>query len=36
MFSSHALEDVRDLADQVLVLELGEVRYSGPIEGWKR
>lgn len=35
LFSSHAMEDVRELADDVLVLKAGKVTYWGPVSGWK-
>lgn len=34
LFSSHAIEDVRDLADDVLALDAGKVTYFGPLGGW--
>ena len=33
LFSSHILSDVEDLADSVGLLQNGQVRYSGPIQG---
>lgn len=34
VFSSHVMEDVRALADQILVLDHGKQEYSGPATGW--
>lgn len=36
LFSSHVIEDVRDLADLVLVLEGGQVTYFGKVSDWRR
>jgi ABC-2 type transport system ATP-binding protein len=35
LFSSHVLEDVEQLADEVLVLEKGEVRFRGTVSEWR-
>jgi ABC-2 type transport system ATP-binding protein len=34
LFSTHTLDDVKDLADQVLVLEQGAMKYFGAVDGW--
>lgn len=36
LFSSHALEDVEQLADEVLVLNRGKVEFLGSVTDWKR
>jgi ABC-2 type transport system ATP-binding protein len=35
LFSSHAMEDVAELADEVLILEKGKVTFFGPIDAWR-
>jgi ABC-2 type transport system ATP-binding protein len=35
IFSSHALEDVEQLADQVLILEKGKIEFLGSVAEWK-
>ena len=35
VFSSHVMEDVEQLADEVLILEEGEVRFRGPVSEWR-
>jgi ABC-2 type transport system ATP-binding protein len=35
IFSSHALDDVEQLADQVLILEKGKVEFLGSVSEWK-
>lgn len=36
VFSSHMMEDVEQLADQVLVLEKGSQKFFGPCDEWVR
>ena len=35
LFSSHVLEDVEQLADEVLILVDGEVRFKGSVREWR-
>jgi ABC-type multidrug transport system ATPase subunit len=35
VFSSHVMEDVELLADEVLILEDGEVRFRGTVDEWR-
>ena len=35
IFSSHALEDVERLADQVLILDSGKIKFYGSVSEWK-
>jgi len=35
IFSSHVMEDVELLADEVLILEEGEVRFRGTVSEWR-
>ena len=35
LFSSHALEDVDQLADQVMTLKSGEIEFLGTVEAWR-
>jgi ABC-type multidrug transport system ATPase subunit len=35
LFSSHAIEDVEALADRVVELVAGEVRFDGSVQQWK-
>lgn len=36
IFSSHVMEDVEQLADEVLILEDGEVRFRGTVSEWRQ
>jgi ABC-2 type transport system ATP-binding protein len=35
IFSSHVMEDVEQLADEVLILDSGEVSFRGTVEEWR-
>ncbi len=35
IFSSHVMEDVEQLADEVLILEDGEIRFRGTVSEWR-
>lgn len=35
IFSSHVMEDVEQLADEVLILEDGEIRFRGTVDEWR-
>ncbi len=35
IFSSHVMEDVEQLADDVLILEAGEMKFCGPVQEWR-